>query len=113
MFFGAVGFSFNLCSLTNSCTTSIELNNESLQNALNVFFMDPITTLVLYYDDCGINCWNTAKITSTKNLFKNQVNFNKDISKWKMSNVSTMEVRIFGKAYFVFIQVFISYRACL
>jgi len=83
MFFGAVGFTFSLCSWTLSCTANKEFDNNSLKSAVD----DPITSLVLY-NYGTINSWNVAKVTSMYELFQFKYSFNGNISKWDVSRVT-------------------------
>jgi len=48
---------------------------------------DNVTTLAR----CGhISDWNTTQVKSCSNLFKDQAEFNDDISRWDTSNVTDM-----------------------
>jgi surface protein len=48
----------------------------------------------------NISEWDTAAVTTMKELFKNAKNFNGDVSKWNVSNVTTMSYMFSDAAVF-------------
>ena len=62
--------------------------NKELKDAVDFWVKDKQSAYIKY--DSDINTWDTSKITSMKNLFKNHKSFNDDISRWNTSNVTDM-----------------------
>ena len=72
----------------------IQLNNENLREAVQLWYDDEEQARVDYGD---INTWDVSQVTNMSGLFANKVNFNQDIGNWDVSNVTDM-VRMFHNA---------------
>ncbi len=58
-----------------------------IHEAVNNWCKDPATATVKYGH---ISIWNTSLVTNMKELFKNKIDFNDDISNWNVSSVTDM-----------------------
>ena len=63
------------------------LNNNNIHDAVKLWLNDELNAIKLY----GIiDNWDVSDITNMDNLFYGANNFNNNINKWNVSNVTTM-----------------------
>ena len=63
------------------------LNNNSIHDVVKLWLNDELNAIKLY----GIiDNWDVSDITNMDNLFYGANNFNNNINKWNVSNVTTM-----------------------
>jgi surface protein len=72
-------------------------SNSDIQEAVNAWCSDSTAAEVKYGH---ISQWDTSRVTTMKELFQDQHEFNDDISKWNVSNVVDMSSMFFKASKF-------------
>ena len=74
-------------STETNTPNGIEFDNDTLREAVNLWFSDRDEAIRQYGD---INTWNVSKVTDMSELFNDRRDFNDDISNWDVGNVTNM-----------------------
>ena len=75
-------------STETNTPNGIEFDNDTLREAVNLWFDDREEAISQYGD---INTWNVSQVTDMIGLFSNRFTFNDDIGNWNVGNVTNME----------------------
>ncbi len=74
-----------------------EITDDSIYQAVHHWFTNRKLTIAMYGH---ISTWNTSKVTTMKNLFREKEIFNDDISGWDVSHVTNMSDMFYGASNF-------------
>jgi len=72
----------------------VYINNDNIRDALFQFSLGNVTK----YGD--IDMWNVTSVTNMKELFKDHVEFNENISNWDVSNVTNLDGMFYNATIF-------------
>lgn len=90
-------FSERILNIFQPLTQFAALNDTTIRQAVNAWFVDLNTATSVYGP---MRTWNTSRVTDMNSLFQSRAYFNEDLSLWDTSSVTNMYRMFYGASSF-------------
>ena len=86
---------------TPTAADTVALTDDTIQDAVELWMKggdDRASAQTLY--GTAMSDWDTSRVTNMERLFRNQVDFNEDITTWNTAKVTSMQLMFYGASSF-------------